>query len=83
MFTLFASFLTLASAASSGRTPSGEPVCRDGKWMEVTQEDLDTGLLPVLCYKERTGKLTRPRKGYAGSPMLAPDAVCAVSVYDV
>ena len=31
------------AGVTSGRTPSGEPVCRDGEWTEATQEQLNSG----------------------------------------
>ena len=32
-----------SAGVTSGRTPAGEPVCRDGEWTEVTAEQLNSG----------------------------------------
>jgi len=34
---------TSAAGVTSGRTPSGEPVCKDGAWTEATAAELDSG----------------------------------------
>lgn len=51
--------LLAASAAAEGVTstglaPSGEPICKDGKWTETTQEALDSGAAvpQVQCWRE-------------------------------
>ena len=43
-----------ALAATSGRLPSGEPVCRDGQWTETSQEALNSGkAVPLVqCWRD-------------------------------
>jgi len=52
---LLAASLRAAATAgvTSGRTASGEPICRDGVWTEVTAEQLDSGAVEpqVQCWR--------------------------------
>ena len=42
-----------AGGVTSGRTPAGEPICRDGTWTEVTTAQLDSGEVEpqVQCWR--------------------------------
>jgi hypothetical protein len=50
----FAPAPPLVRAATSGRLPSGEPVCRDGAWTEASQEALNAGTaVPLVqCWRD-------------------------------